>query len=146
MTMIDDDKLRWHLYDLTMSEGRPPRIGRMVEVTGHPADAIQDALQRLARRRMVVLDSSGEVLMAGPFSAVPTPFAVTLRRYTAFANCVWDALGIPATMREDARIDTSCADCGVTATLHVRGGHLEGSGFMHFPLRPRHWWDDIVFT
>ena len=84
--------------------------------------------------------------MAGPFSAVPTPFRVTVGAMTAYANCIWDALGIPVTLRADARIDTSCADCGVATRIGVHSGEVAGNGFLHFALPPRMWWQDIVFT
>ena len=34
--------------------------------------------------------------MVPPFLAVPTPFLVETSRYTCYANCAWDALGVPA--------------------------------------------------
>jgi hypothetical protein len=96
---------------------------------------------------MIVLQPGGEeILMAGPFSAVPTPFHVTVPAFSAYGNCVWDALGIAATVHSDAVVETSCADCGTAARIEVRANQLIGDGFMHFALPPRTWWDDIVFT
>ena len=46
--------------------------------------------------------------MAEPFSAVPTPFAVYVDDQRYFGNCIWDALGIPAMLHADARIESSC--------------------------------------
>jgi len=77
----------------------------------------------------LVLDAeTREIRMANPFSAVPTPFRVTLPNFATYGNCIWDALGIAAMLHADARIDTSCADCGAAA------------------LPPKVWWEDIVFT
>jgi hypothetical protein len=84
--------------------------------------------------------------MAGPFSAVPTAFAVAVPSYSCYGNCIWDALGIAATLGCDARVDTSCADCGAAAALHVEAGALRADGLMHFALPARRWWDDVVFT
>jgi hypothetical protein len=139
-----DDQVRWHVYDVTMREGAPPSRARLAGLLGAPVD---DALQRLAAARMLVLQpETGEILMAGPFSAVPTPFRVTLPSFSCYGNCIWDALGIAATLQCDARIDTSCADCGAAAEVHVAGGAVAGDGYMHFPLPPKVWWQDIVFT
>ena len=110
-----------------------------------PPDEIRAALERLASARMLVL-REGEILMAGPFSAVPTPFRVTTPRFSCFANCIWDALGVAATLQCDVTIDTSCADCGPAMEVAVRDGNVIGEGLVHFALPARQWWQDIVFT
>jgi hypothetical protein len=144
---MSDDRTRWHVYDVTMREGAPPLKARLASLLGIGEEETAASLQRLAAARMLALQpGADEILMAGPFSAVPTPFRVTLDAFSAYANCIWDALGIAATMQADARIDTSCADCGVAARIAVRGGNVFGDGFMHFALPPRVWWQDIVFT
>lgn len=142
-----DQNIRWHVYDVTMSEGSPPSIERLAETLERSRSDVDEALQRLAAGRMLVRQrENGEILMAGPFSAVPTPFRVTLQRYACYGNCIWDALGIAAMMHEDAHIETSCADCGSAAEVRVVGGEVRGEGFMHFPLPPKRWWEDVVFT
>lgn len=106
----------------------------------------RDALQRLAAGRVLVLDDAGEILMAPPFSAVPTPFLVHTPRMRAFGNCIWDALGIAAMAKSDARIETSCGDCGAVMQVGVENGAVRGDGIMHFAIPARLWWQDIVFT
>jgi Alkylmercury lyase len=144
---LNDDRVRFHVYDVTMREGAPPTVARLAELLhANEADATA-ALRRLAAARMLVLQpDADEILMAGPFSAVPTPFRVTLAAFASYANCIWDALGIAATVRADAEIDTSCADCGTAARVSVRANEVIGEGFLHFALPPRVWWQDIVFT
>ena len=65
-----------------------------------------------------------------------------------FANCAWDALGIPAALHRDGLIDSECADCGEPLELEVRDGRLVRGGelLVHILVPARHWWDDIVFT
>lgn len=142
-----DDRTRWHVYDVTMREGTPPLKARLAELLGVSEEEALASLKRLATAHMLVLQPDiDEILMAGPFSAVPTPFRVTLEAFSCYANCIWDALGVAATMRVDAEIDTSCADCGAFTWLSVHSGEVFGDGFMHFALPPRMWWQDIVFT
>lgn len=144
---MTDDEVRWQVYDVTMREGAPPLKVRLAELLGASADDVAASLRRLADAHMLVLQpDADEILMAGPFSAVPTPFRVTLDAFSCYGNCIWDALGIIATMKQDAETDTSCADCGVATRLRVEAGELAGDGFMHFALPPRVWWQDIVFT
>jgi Alkylmercury lyase len=167
-----DRRVRWHVYDVTMREGTPPLAARLAELLNAPCEEIAASLERLAEARMLVLQRhSREILMAGPFSAVPTPFRVTFGAQqaahdsqpasspcampapnsdlpaTAYGNCIWDALGVIAALgKPDARVDTSCGDCGASAQLFVRNGELHASGFMHFLLPPKLWWQDVVFT
>ena len=139
-----DERVRFHVYDVTMREGAPPSRARLNELAG---EDVTDALHRLAAARMLVLQpDADEILMAGPFSAVPTPFRVSLPQFRTYGNCIWDALGIAATMHSDATIDTSCADCGTAAQLRIENETVIGEGFMHFALPPRTWWQDVVFT
>jgi hypothetical protein len=140
-----DEDVRWQIYDITMREGAPPRASRLSELMDRPQDEINAALERLAASRMLVL-RDGEILMAGPFSAVPTAFRVTTPNFSCFANCIWDGLGIAATLQSDVAIDTSCADCGPAMQVAVRDGEVVGEGLIHFALPARQWWADIVFT
>jgi hypothetical protein len=112
-----------------------------------PDVEVRAAFGRLAAGRALVLQpETGEILMANPYSAVPTPFLVEVPAYTCYGNCIWDALGIAALLKEPARIRTSCADCGLALQLSVEDGRVSGdSGVAHFAVPARHWWDDVVF-
>lgn len=142
-----DLRVRHAVYDVTMREGVPPSRAVLAAMLPAAQDEIAASLQRLAEAHMLVLQREGDLLMAGPFSAVPTAFRVRVRGMACFGNCIWDAMGIAAMLRSDAEIETSCADCGTAVHLHVRGDAIHGDeGFMHFPLPPRVWWQDVVFT
>lgn len=85
--------------------------------------------------------------MAPPFSAVPTPFAVFAAERLYFGNCIWDALGIPAMLSCDARVETSCGCCGEAMSMTVADQSLQTSeGLVHFAIPARKWWEDIVFS
>jgi hypothetical protein len=109
---------------------------------------VQGALTNLAEAHMMVLQSDGgEILMAQPFSAVPTPFLVETAQFSCYANCIWDGLGVAAMLHQDVHIQTSCADCGQALELQVIGGEVRGpDGVIHFAPPARRWWADIVFT
>jgi hypothetical protein len=141
-----DEEVRFAVYDVTMREGVPPPAGRVAEKIGKPTGEVLESFRRLAENKMLVLQPGGEILMAGPFSAVPTPFAVATDAFSTFANCIWDALGIPAMVKADAVIHTNCADCGEEAHIAVRNGEVSGEGFMHFVVPVRLWWMHIVYT
>jgi hypothetical protein len=83
-----------------MKEGWPPTIARTASALSTPPDDVEASLQRLADGHVLVLQrGTGEILMANPFSAVPTPFLVRSGDRSWYGNCIWDALGIPAMLQ-----------------------------------------------
>lgn len=143
-----DARMRSYVYDATLRRGTPPSVAELCGASGLPAEEVRASLVRLAAGRVLVLQrESGEILMANPFSAVPTPFVVETPTYAAFGPCIWDALGIPAMLRQPGRIRTACGCCGEAMTCEVTGGRVgRSAGVVHFAIPARRWWDDIVFT
>lgn len=143
-----DARLRHHVYDLTLERGAPPRIAELQAASGLTDADVRAGLQRLAAGRVLVLEPArGEILMANPFSAVPTPFLVETARYRAFGNCIWDALGIPVMLRAPARVVSACGCCGSLMSLDVDERGVSGdAGVAHFAVPAARWWEDIVFT
>lgn len=144
--------LRVRLYELFVQSGRCPSKAELANDFGCHVANVEDALTQLAAAHMVVLQPSGEVLMANPLSAVPTPFVVETdtpgNTRTWYGNCIWDALGIIAMLQTDGRVLASCGCCGESMRVEVRSGQVscEPSGIVHFVLPARQWWDDIVFN
>ena len=150
MATLDEFHLqvRSHIYDSCIKRGKPPSISELSEQMNVPTGRIQDALSYLADAHMLVLQKdSGELLMANPFSAVPTPFLVETPQFSCYGNCIWDSLGIAAMLNQDVRIQTSCADCGGALEVSIVDGEVRGDPeIVHFAIPAHHWWDDIVFT
>lgn len=150
--MADPPELDWqvrhHVYDVTMQRGYPPTLAEIAAALSLGSAETRAVVQSLATARVLVLQpGSGEILMANPFSAVPTPFLVELDAFSCFGNCIWDALGIPAMLKQDARITTSCADCGLALEVRVVDGQVQGDpSVVHFAVPAHHWWDNIVFS
>jgi hypothetical protein len=143
-----DVRIRAAVYDGLASGGNTPTVAELAARLALTAEEIRSSLERLAAAKALVLQrESREVLMANPFSAVPTPFAVHVGTRLYYGNCVWDALGIPAMLRRDARIEGSCGCCGEAMELAVSGGALApAEGVVHFAIPAHRWWQDIVFT
>lgn len=143
-----DKVVRGHVYDFVMREGLPPTIAEASSFLSRSPDEVRDSFQRLADGHILVLQKgSGEILMANPFSAVPTPFLVKAGGRSYYGNCIWDAMGIPAMLKQGATIEASCGCCSTAMNLHVTNGSLEQAyGIAHFAIPAAHWWDDIVFN
>lgn len=146
MTLFDS-RVRGYVYDMILRAGEVPGISEVAREVSASTEDVRAAFQRLAAARALVVhpDTAG-IVMAPPFSAVPTPFRVTIPPRAYYANCIWDALGVAAMLKKDARIETSCGDCGRPETLEVREAAPQGDGVMHFAVPARQWWNDIVFT
>lgn len=144
---IFDQEVRRIVYDHTMQHGAPPSAATVAALTG-PLERVQAAFQRLGDAHMLVLQrDTGEILMAAPFSAVPTLFPVVSGEGRWYGNCVWDALGIPAMLGVDAVVETTCGCCGTAMRLTVRDGQLVApEGVIHFAVPAARWWDNIVFS
>ena len=143
-----DKVVRPYVYDYVMREGLPPTIAETSSALSRSPDEVRASFQRLADGHILVLQKgSGEVLMANPFSAVPTPFLVKAGDRYYYGNCIWDAMGIPAMLKQDAAIEASCGCCSTAMSLKITNGSLEGAhGIAHFAIPAAHWWDDIVFN
>lgn len=144
---VFDKHIRFQVYDQFVKTGQAPSIAEVAQAVSCSPSDVQAAYQRLAARKALVLQKSGEVLMAEPFSAVPTAFAVEVGTRMWWGNCIWDALGIPAMLKQNAHVVTACGCCNEAMTLEVRDGQLlKASGVVHLAIPPREWWNDVVFA
>jgi hypothetical protein len=145
---VHDDDVRLAIYRRFVADGVPPSVADVAAELGASDDAVATSYRRLHDAHVIVLEPGTlDVWMANPLSARPTGFRVTAASGAWWGTCVWDALGIPAMLGEDARIETACADCGDPMELVVRDGALAPvEGVAHFAVPARSWWDDIGFT
>ncbi|HEX6489964.1 MAG TPA: organomercurial lyase [Gaiellaceae bacterium] len=139
-------RIRNHIYRRFVELGRAPRFAELSAEL--PGVEFEPALRRLHEFHAVVLeDDRRELRMANPFSAVPTHHRVEAGGRSWFANCAWDAFGIPAALHVDGHISSECLDCGETIEIDVRGGQaVPDEHLFHVAVPAAHWWDDIVFT
>lgn len=143
-----DSQVRRTVYDGFIRETRLLSRAEIGARLGVVESDVAQAFARLSAGRVLVLQpGNGEVLMASPFSAVPTPFVVEAGPRRWWGNCIWDALGIPAMVGTDARLLTSCPDCGQAISLEINGGAVGAAqAVAHFVVPAARWWDDVVFT
>ncbi len=142
-----DKQVRLQVYTHFLNKGQAPTMQEVASSLALTLPDVQAAYQRLAEGKALVLQKSGEVLMAEPFSAVPTAFVVEVGTRCWWGNCIWDALGIPAMLKEDAHVTTACGCCNEAMKLEIQGDTLLNTpGVVHFAFPPRDWWKDVVLT
>jgi hypothetical protein len=146
---IDARNLLVYIYDQLLAEGTPPTSSDIAAHFGTTPDRALGALNKLNVGKTVLLNPrTGEIWMAGPFSAVATPYEVSADGVRWWANCAWDMLGIPVVADRRVHIDASCTDCGEPMSFDVdpRQPTLDVEGVVHFLLPARRWYEDIGFT
>ena len=143
-----DTQVKLAVYRHFAATGSRPSPGEVAELVGSDVGSVLDAYPRLREQRVLVLEADGSsIRMAPPFSGVPTQHVVIVGERQYFANCAWDALGVPAALRRPAAVHSRCEQSG--EPFHLRIG-LEGpepaTWLFHCLVPAAKWWDDIVFT
>lgn len=141
-------EVRRAVYDDVINSGAIPSRAGLAKTMRRSEAEIADALARLNDAHVLVLQrDGGEILMANPFSAVPTPFIVQAGIRQWYANCIWDAMGIAAMLRTEATLESSCGCCGSAIVLALPSDCRDKDPRVaHFAIPAAHWWNDIVFN
>lgn len=135
------------IYAHFAATGQAPTLADTAASLGMPVAAVADLYRELHARHAILLGADRSAIrMANPFSGVPTGFQVMIDTTRYWANCIWDALGIPAALYRDAAITVADPAGGAPLKLHVGGGQVAGDGLVHFLLPFGRWYDDLVET
>ncbi len=147
---MNDDEFVLHnlTYARFVEFGRAPTAAEIAAVIGSGRAEVVAGWERLHAEHALVLDpATDEIVMAHPFSGVPTAYRVEAAGRWWYGNCAWDAFGICAALHEDGRIVTSCPDCGESLRVTVRDQRPDDESLLfHCFVPAARWWDDIVFT
>ena len=143
-----DWAVRSAVYDRFTRRGAAPTIGELATLVNGTETQVVTALRVLGEAHEVAPTSAGDgVWMANPFSGVPTAYRVETPHMTCYANCAWDAFGVPAILATDGWTRIHCAESGEEMEFGVREGRLHGDhGVIHLVTPPRDAWVDIGFT
>src|SRR5918994_4981336 len=142
-----DWPVRNAVYEIILEGIVPPTADETAMALGVSPDDVRSAYERLnSRHALFLTPGSHDVRMAHPFSGVPTAFRVESGDRTYWANCAWDALGIPAALHADARIEAPLGD-GESIRFAIEAAQVKSwDGIVHFPLPFRRWYDDLIET
>jgi hypothetical protein len=146
--METDGAVRQAIYGHFASTGAAPTVASLASTLGFSAGDTAAALRRLFERRVLVLSPGGEqILMAPPFSGIPTQHRVLAGGREYFANCAWDALGVLAALRQDGLVRSRCEQTREPLDIPVHAGGPEPIPCVaHFAVPAALWWRDIVYT
>ena len=146
--MEADIKAKLAVYTHFAETGRGPSTGEIAERVGSDVERVLDAYTRLRGQRFLVLESDGSsIRMASPFSGAPTQHVVEAGGIQYFANCAWDALGVPAALHKPGTLHSRCEQSGEPLHLDVSlQGPAPSDWLFHCLVPAAKWWDNIVST
>jgi len=143
-----DTSVKVAVYRATAEYGHPPSLAAVAAKVGVAPAQVKEAYARLRASRLLLLEANGvSIRMAPPFSGVPTQHRVIVNGLEYYANCAWDALGIPAALHNRGVVHSRCEQSLEPLDLEV---DLDGPGpstwLFHCLVPAARWWDDLVFT
>lgn len=143
-----DTRAKLAIYNHFAETGGAPPPDEIAARLGSDVDSVLESYRRLRAQRLLALEADGtSIRMAPPFSGVPTQHIVEADGIQYFANCGWDALGIPAALQKAATVHSRCAQSDEPFQLNLSLQGPEPSDWLFHCLVPAaQWWDDIVFT
>lgn len=149
MTAHDfDARVKLEIYGTFARTGAAPRADRVAWTLSAPFPEVAAAYARIAKQRLLLLEPDGlTIRMAPPFSGVPTPHRVHVDGILYFANCAWDALGIPAALHYHGVVESHCGQTNELLRLDVgRNGPPPSEWLFHCAVPAARWWQDLVYT
>jgi hypothetical protein len=142
-----DRRLRLFVYRHLLRYEKSPTVAEIARGLRTSAGKVHASLARLSESHAFMTQENGELWRAAPFSCIPTGFPVKVGKKSWFGNCIWDALGIAASLNKDAKIGAACGCCNLDMPIEIRRGKLRpAEGIIHFAVPARHWYRDVVFT
>ena len=118
----EEDGSAQEVFRVLLAEGRTlsmTELARHLEV----GDAsIADVLEALCMSGRAEMDGEGRLLGIFGLTLKPTSHRLELRGTTFFTWCAFDSIGIPAALRESARITSECGHCRQAIHLTVVDG------------------------
>jgi len=145
------ERVRLFIFEHFLEHAVPPVVEQVMSKFSMSRGAATDVLRDLeAARHIALVKGTARILMAFPFSAIATPFRVTVRGRSYFANCAWDAIAFHTMLGDDIRVESFCHHCAVLIELELRNGRATTvdppETLVYFALPPTQWWDDITTT
>ncbi len=144
-----DIRVKLQIYETIAGTAQAPDAAMVARALGSSPAEVEAAFQALGQKRLLVLEpgSTTSIRMAPPFSGIETPFRVAVQETVYYANCVWDALGIPAALHADGLVQAEDALTGEPLSVEVRRGRVVPQPYaVHFAVPASQWWDDIIYT
>jgi len=143
-------EVRKWIYEYFLENERAPLVEEiMTHFRLQRNEAHQVLMDIEAAHNLALLPGTQRILMAHPFSAIATPFKVTIGSRRYYANCTWDAVAFHVMVSRDVHIDAFCHHCAEAISIDLSSGKVSSTPpnpvvFLSVPAAK--WWESIVNT
>ena len=144
-----DTTVKLNIYETLAATTKAPTSNDVAQALGASVAEVEAAFDGLHQKRLLVPEPGdpSRIRMAPPFAGNKTPFLVKVQGKSYYANCAWDAFGIPAALHADAVIDASDGHTGEPIQLEVKEGKpVAQECAIHIAVPAARWWHDIIYT
>ena len=146
--MVSHSSLHHALIKGIIDKGYAPSNVELAELLDAQVSEIEKALIHLQDYHGVVLHPNDTKVWAiHPFSLSPTNFYVTSSKGEWWGNCAWCSLGIAALVKDDVKITTTLGAEKQQVEINIIDGTIqEKDYFVHFPIKMKEAWDNVIYT
>lgn len=110
--------------------GRPLSLADAQAALGVTPEDVREFIEHMARQGRLTLDERGEAIVAaGGLSLIPSRHRLLLNGRQLYTWCALDAVGIPAGLRANARVESRCTACGAPIWLEIEAGELRSASY-----------------
>lgn len=120
-------ELRELAFGLLLASSEPVEASRLAALVADDDARVAASLEELARAGRIDRDATGRVLGAAGLTLADGPHGLAIEGHAFRTWCAFDAVGIPAALAADARIETECAVCARPIHLEVHRGRPSGT-------------------
>jgi len=115
--------VRKYVYDYFLERERAPVIEEIMEKFHLDRMKAHQVLLGIEQaHNLSLVPGTQRILMAHPFSAIATPFKVTIGSKTYYANCAWDSVAFHVMLSQDIRVDSFCHHCAKPIKINLEHG------------------------
>lgn len=146
MLSLEDQALRGTLTQMIAERGHAPSTGELAERSRRSVPDVEAGLRRLHDAHALLLHPrSCRPWVVHPFALSPGPCWVETSRAGYWANCLYCAFGVAASLRRDVTIVTRIGGEAETVRYTVRDGRPEPSDHIfHLSTPVARWWDNVI--
>lgn len=150
MTQGISRDVRKYIFDYFLENCRAPVLEEIMSRFGMTRDAGAEVLEELEVAHHVIrVPATNRILMANPFSALDTPFRVSVGNKRYFGACAWDAVAYHVMLGRDTQVDSYCHHCAERISIWFKNGVASSKPPMplvYLSLPASKWWENIVIT
>jgi alkylmercury lyase len=135
-------RLREFAFGALVAAPKPVDVARLTTLSGLDPAVVDASLGRLAAAGRIDRDEAGRVMGSAGLTIADAPHGLELGGHDYRTWCAFDAIGIPAALGADARIETACPVCDKHISIKLAAGHPSERGPATAADKARLWLSD----